>query len=199
MTTSYLITSESVTEGHPDKVCDQISDAILDAVLTLDPQARVAIECAATTGLLLIFGELTTTANIDMQHIARQVIKDIGYSGAAGGGFDANSCGILLAVDKQSPDIAQGVSSALEKRADKSSEYADTIGVLVGSPARNPRVEGKDLFNAAFFLYEKEIKAEIHKTLLPTYDVFDEYRYFEPSFEWNIIPFKEKKLAVTIC
>ena len=78
-------------------------------------------------------------------------------------------------------------------------EYADDIAVLVGGPARNPDKNGKDLFNAAFFLYEKEIKAEIHKTLLPTYDVFDEYRYFEPSFDWQVIPFKGKKLAVTIC
>ena len=82
---------------------------------------------------------------------------------------------------------------------DEIKQHADTIGVLVGSPARNPHVEGKDLFNAAFFLYEKEIKAEIHKTLLPTYDIFDEYRYFEPAFEWNIVEFKGKKLAVTIC
>ncbi|HUQ96612.1 MAG TPA: nitrilase-related carbon-nitrogen hydrolase, partial [Chitinophagaceae bacterium] len=77
--------------------------------------------------------------------------------------------------------------------------HADTIGVLIGSPARNPRSEGKDLFNAAFFLYAGEVKAEIHKTLLPTYDIFDEYRYFEPAFEWGCIPFKGKKLAVTIC
>jgi NAD+ synthase (glutamine-hydrolysing) len=82
---------------------------------------------------------------------------------------------------------------------DKIKQHADTIGVLVGSPARNPNIEGKDLFNAAFFLFEKEIKAEIHKTLLPTYDVFDEYRYFEPAFEWNIVDFKGKRLAVTIC
>jgi len=78
-------------------------------------------------------------------------------------------------------------------------EHADTIGVFIGSPARNPMKEGKDLFNAAFFLYEKEVKAEIHKTLLPTYDVFDEYRYFEPSYHWNVVEFKGKKLAVTIC
>lgn len=78
-------------------------------------------------------------------------------------------------------------------------EHADTIGVLIGSPAWNPRKEGKDLFNAVFFLYEKQIKAEIHKTLLPNYDIFDEYRYFEPAFEWNIVEFKGKKLAVTIC
>jgi len=82
---------------------------------------------------------------------------------------------------------------------DEIKEHADTIAVLVGSPSRNPVIEGKDLFNAAFFLYEKGIKAEIHKTLLPTYDVFDEYRYFEPSFDWNIVPFKGKRLAITIC
>ncbi|MDQ3551163.1 MAG: NAD+ synthase, partial [Bacteroidota bacterium] len=78
-------------------------------------------------------------------------------------------------------------------------EHADTIGVLIGSPAKNPQVEGKDLFNAAFLLYDKQVQAEIHKTLLPTYDVFDENRYFEPSFSRTCIPFKGKKLAVTIC
>lgn len=82
---------------------------------------------------------------------------------------------------------------------DEIREHADTVGVLIGSPARNPRVEGKDLFNAAFLLYEKKIVAEVHKTLLPNYDIFDEYRYFEPAFEWKLVPFKGKKLAVTIC
>jgi NAD+ synthase (glutamine-hydrolysing) len=82
---------------------------------------------------------------------------------------------------------------------DRIKEYADDIGVLIGSPARNPQKEGKDLFNAIFLLHEKQVKTEIHKTLLPTYDVFDEYRYFEPAFEWKCIPFKGKKLAVTIC
>ncbi|HNE94150.1 MAG TPA: nitrilase-related carbon-nitrogen hydrolase, partial [Chitinophagaceae bacterium] len=81
----------------------------------------------------------------------------------------------------------------------KIKEHADSIGVLIGSPARNKIKEGKDLFNASFFLYEKEIKAEVHKTLLPTYDVFDEYRYFEPAYNWNTIDFKGKKIAVTIC
>ncbi len=85
------------------------------------------------------------------------------------------------------------------KAVDLIREHADTIAVLIGSPARNSRLKGKDLFNAAFFLYEKEIKAEIHKTLLPTYDVFDEYRYFEPAYEWKVVPFKGKKLAITIC
>ncbi len=128
MSSSYLFTSESVTEGHPDKICDQISDAILDAVLTKDPFSRVAIECAATTGLLFIFGELTSSANLDMQEIARKVIAHIGYVGRNGGGFDAHSCGILTAIDKQSPDIAQGVTSALEQREQKSAEQADTVG-----------------------------------------------------------------------
>src|SRR3978361_411188 len=82
---------------------------------------------------------------------------------------------------------------------DEIKQHADTIGVLVGSPARNPVFEGKDLFNAAFLLYEKEIKGEVHKTLLPTYDVFDEYRYFEPAFDWKVLEFKGKRLAVTIC
>ena len=85
------------------------------------------------------------------------------------------------------------------KAIDDIKQHADTIAVIIGSPARNPKIEGKDLFNAAFFLYEKEIKAEIHKTLLPTYDVFDEYRYFEPAFDWNVVEFKGKKLAITIC
>jgi NAD+ synthase (glutamine-hydrolysing) len=78
-------------------------------------------------------------------------------------------------------------------------QHADTIGVLIGSPSRNPQKEGKDLFNAVFLLYEKEIKSEIHKTLLPNYDVFDEYRYFEPAYDWKVMEFKGKKLAVTIC
>jgi NAD+ synthase (glutamine-hydrolysing) len=82
---------------------------------------------------------------------------------------------------------------------DRIKEHADDIGVLIGSPARNPQKEGKDLFNAVFLLHEKEVKAEIHKTLLPTYDIFDEYRYFEPAYEWKCIHFKGKKLAVTIC
>ncbi|HYM93256.1 MAG TPA: nitrilase-related carbon-nitrogen hydrolase, partial [Chitinophagaceae bacterium] len=82
---------------------------------------------------------------------------------------------------------------------DEIKQQADTIGVLVGGPSRNPDKKGKDLFNSAFLLYEKEVKAEIHKTLLPNYDVFDEYRYFEPAYAWNVIAFKGKKLAVTIC
>ncbi len=128
MAKSYLFTSESVTEGHPDKVCDQISDAILDAFLTQDPKARVAAECAASTGLVLITGEITSTASVDIQAVARRVITDIGYVGESGGGFDANSCAILIALNKQSPDIAGGVSNALEKRTNQSADLADAIG-----------------------------------------------------------------------
>jgi len=114
----YLFTSESVTEGHPDKVCDQISDAILDTILAQDPKGRVAAECSVSTGLVLVSGEISATANVDFQELVRNVIKDIGYVGENGGGFDANSCAVLTAVNKQSPDIAHGVTNALETRAD---------------------------------------------------------------------------------
>src|SRR6187401_2572617 len=104
-------------------------------------------------------------------------------------------CGYAPGDFLEFPDFINKCYEAI----DRIKEHADTIGVLIGSPAHNPRKEGKDLFNAAFLLYEKEVKAEIHKTLLPTYDIFDEYRYFEPAYEWKCIPFKGKKLAVTIC
>ncbi len=118
MAKRYLFTSESVTEGHPDKVCDQISDAILDTILAQDPKGRVAAECSVSTGLVLVSGEISATANVDFQELVRGVIKDIGYVGEGGGGFDANSCAVLTAVNKQSPDIAHGVTNALETRAD---------------------------------------------------------------------------------
>lgn len=128
MSTRYLFTSESVTEGHPDKVCDQISDAILDAILAQDPKGRVAAECAVSTGLVLVIGEITTTATVDVQEIVRKTIEDIGYIGEHGGGFDARSCAVITAINKQSPDIASGVSKALEKRAEGSSDSADQVG-----------------------------------------------------------------------
>lgn len=103
-----LFTSESVTEGHPDKICDQISDAILDAILAEDKNGRVACECCCTTGVVMIMGEITTSAKIDIPSIARQVICDIGYDGPEKG-FDGNTCAILTTIDKQSPDIALGV------------------------------------------------------------------------------------------
>ena len=103
-----LFTSESVTEGHPDKICDQISDAVLDAILAQDPNGRVACETTCTTGQILIMGEISTTANIDIPALARKTVCEIGYDDAAKG-FDGNTCAVLLAVDKQSPDIAMGV------------------------------------------------------------------------------------------
>lgn len=110
-----LFTSESVTEGHPDKICDQISDAILDAILKDDPNARVACETTVNTGLVLVTGEITTTTYVDIPKIVRDTISEIGYTRAKYG-FDAETCAVLTSIDEQSPDIAQGVNEALEKR-----------------------------------------------------------------------------------
>nr|WP_330397519.1 methionine adenosyltransferase [Lachnoclostridium sp. An196] len=115
MMEKLLFTSESVTEGHPDKVCDQISDAILDALMAQDPMSRVACETCTTTGLVLVMGEITTKASIDIQKIARDTIREIGYTDAAYG-FDADTCAVITALDKQSADIAMGVDKALEAK-----------------------------------------------------------------------------------
>lgn len=115
MGTRHLFTSESVTEGHPDKICDQISDAILDAILSEDPNARVAAETSITTGLVLVFGEISTTSYVDIPKIVRETVREIGYTRAKYG-FDAETCGVLTAIDEQSPDIAIGVNQALEAR-----------------------------------------------------------------------------------
>ncbi|MDM9382999.1 methionine adenosyltransferase [Chlorogloeopsis sp. ULAP01] len=126
MSRRYLFTSESVTEGHPDKICDQISDAILDALLTQDPSSRVAAEVVVNTGLVLITGEITTKTNANYVNIARKKIAEIGYTDAVNG-FCANSCSVMVALDEQSPDIAQGVNAAQEARQD-SEELFDKIG-----------------------------------------------------------------------
>jgi S-adenosylmethionine synthetase len=123
----YLFTSESVTEGHPDKVCDQLSDTILDAVLAQDPKSRVAAEVVVNTGLVLLTGEITTRAQIDFIDLVRRKITEIGYT-MQDNGFSADSCSVLVALDKQSPDIAQGVDSAQEAREELSSEELDKIG-----------------------------------------------------------------------
>ncbi|MEG2709178.1 MAG: methionine adenosyltransferase [Vagococcus sp.] len=120
-----LFTSESVSEGHPDKVADQISDAILDAILAKDPEARVACETSVTTGLVLVFGEITTTAYVDIQKVVRETIKGIGYTRAKYG-FDGDTCAVMVAIDEQSPDIAQGVDASLEKR--ESQEEKEDLG-----------------------------------------------------------------------
>lgn len=122
-----LFTSESVTEGHPDKVADQISDAILDAILAQDPQARVACETAVNTGLVLVFGEVTTSAYVDIQKIVRDTVREIGYRDGKFG-FDADSIAVLVSLDEQSPDIAQGVDDAIETR-----EKGEVDNKLIGA------------------------------------------------------------------
>ncbi|WP_026569634.1 methionine adenosyltransferase [Sediminibacillus sp. JSM 1682029] len=123
-----LFTSESVTEGHPDKICDQISDAILDEILASDPDARVACETTVTTGLVLVSGEITTSTYVDIPSIVRKTVKNIGYTRAKYG-FDAETCAVLTAIDEQSPDIAGGVDQALEAREDTSyDEEIEAIG-----------------------------------------------------------------------
>ncbi len=112
----WLFTSESVTEGHPDKICDNISDAVLDALLEQDPTSRVACESFCTTGMVTVMGEITTKANVDIAKIARQVVCDIGYDSAEKG-FDGNTCGVSIAIDEQSPDIALGVDHSLENKS----------------------------------------------------------------------------------
>ena len=123
-----LFTSESVTEGHPDKICDAISDSILDALLEQDPMSRVACETACTTGLVLVMGEITTKANVDFQKIVRETICEIGYNNGDYG-FDGNTCGVMIALDKQSTDIAMGVDKALEAKESKMTDTdIDAIG-----------------------------------------------------------------------
>ena len=123
-----LFTSESVTEGHPDKICDAISDAILDALMEQDPMSRVACETAVTTGLVLVMGEITTKAYVDIQKIVRETVREIGYDRAKYG-FDCDTCGVITAIDEQSTDIAMGVDRALEaKENSMSDEELDAFG-----------------------------------------------------------------------
>jgi S-adenosylmethionine synthetase len=141
MTTTFMtspklfFTSESVTEGHPDKMCDQISDAVLDAIFTDDPKARVACETAITTGLVAVMGEITTTTYVDIAEIARQTIRDIGYTRAKYG-FDYETCGVIVSIKEQSPDIAMGVDHALESREGTINNHLDTgagdQGMMIG-------------------------------------------------------------------
>ena len=127
----FLFTSESVTEGHPDKVCDQISDAILDEFLTKDRNSRVAAETTVTTGMALVCGEITSDCYVDIPSIVRNTIKNIGYNGKEGGGFDYKTCAVLTSIDEQSTDIAGGVNKALESRnnnADTSAQETENVG-----------------------------------------------------------------------
>jgi S-adenosylmethionine synthetase len=121
-----FFTSESVTEGHPDKVCDQVSDAVLDAILAEDPMGRVACETAATTGTIFVFGEITTSSYVDVQKLVRQTLSEIGYTSAAG--FDCNSVGVMVAIKEQSPDISAGVTTSLETRGGVQSDPFELTG-----------------------------------------------------------------------
>ena len=128
---SYLFTSESVTEGHPDKLCDQISDAVLDAILVEDPSARVACETCTTTGLVLVMGEITTSTYVDIASIVRDTIRDAGYQDSSYG-FDHQSCGVTISVHEQSADISQGVSQSVETRDKASDTYGDVDSLGAG-------------------------------------------------------------------
>jgi S-adenosylmethionine synthetase len=130
MSKKIYFTSESVTEGHPDKICDQVSDAVLDAILKEDPTARVACETAITTGLVLVMGEITTTTYVDIPKIVRQTILNIGYDRAKYG-FDAHTCGVITSIDEQSPDIAQGVDRAYDAQSDYDNGAGDQ-GMMFG-------------------------------------------------------------------
>src|SRR3978361_528753 len=138
----YLFTSESVTEGHPDKVADQISDGVLDAVMRDDPTGRVACETLVNTGLIVVSGEISTETFVDIQQVARDTVRGIGYIDA-GLGFSADSCAVLNAIDKQSPDIAQGVDESYERQSGAADDELDLAGAgdqgrMFGYPARAP-------------------------------------------------------------
>lgn len=192
-----FFTSESVTEGHPDKVCDQISDAVLDAIIQQDKSARVACECVATTGMVFVFGEITTSCYVDIPKIARDVIKEIGYSNAKCG-FDGDTCAIMTAIDEQSPDIAMGVNSSLEFKSD-SSDTDNTIGagdqgIMVGYACD----ETEELMPLPISLAHKLTKrlAEVRKNGLLPYIRPDGKSQVTVEYD-NNIPFRVDTVLVS--
>src|SRR5947209_281812 len=134
MANNYLFTSESVTEGHPDKIADQISDSVLDALLAQDPRSRVACETLVTTGLVIIAGEVTTNARVDYAQIAREAVKRIGYDSSEKG-FDYKTCGVMVTLDRQSPDISQGVTAGQGMHNQKEQGAGDQ-GIMFGYAVR---------------------------------------------------------------
>ena len=168
MARHYLFTSESVTEGHPDKICDQISDAVLDAILAQDPQGRVACEATACTGLIHIMGEITTNCYVDIANIAREVVRDIGYDRGKYG-FDCDTCGVITSIDEQSPDIAMGVDKSLEDKSGDAQlgEGAGDQGMMFGYACD----ETPELMPLPLSLAQKMCKqmALIRKTGLASY------------------------------
>ena len=164
----YFFTSESVTEGHPDKICDQISDAVLDAIIKDDPDARVACECGVTTGLVLVMGEITTDTYVDIGQLARDVVRDIGYTRAKYG-FDAETCGVIVSIKEQSGDIALGVDKALEA---KTGEMTDSDIEAIGAGDQGMMVgfactETEDLMPLPIMLAHNLCKRFLQLAALP--------------------------------